>query len=158
VFTGTVPLPRNDAEKAATMIGQGGVRVSPLGMALVAGAVETGTWRPPYLLRDPQEGQTAAPESLPPVSTSDLKKLVRRSVYQGTAKDANVGSGANKVSGVAATVTYNEDGRAKTVSWFVGSRGDAAFAIAVEGKYNAAQLAASFLTGTPISSSRAPAR
>ncbi|MFD0851642.1 penicillin-binding transpeptidase domain-containing protein, partial [Actinomadura adrarensis] len=35
-FSGTVPTPKNDAEKAALMLGEG-VKVNPLAMALVAG-------------------------------------------------------------------------------------------------------------------------
>ncbi len=35
----------------------------------------------------------------------------------------------------------------KTISWFVGSDNDRAFAIAVEGTVNTAKLAARFLTG-----------
>ncbi|GAA3946443.1 penicillin-binding transpeptidase domain-containing protein [Actinomadura viridis] len=144
-FSGSVPRPANEAQKAATMIGQGGIQVSPLAMAMVAGAVETGTWRPPYLLndpRDPQQGVAAQP--LNPVPTSDMKKLMRRSVFQGTAREANVRTGAN-VSGVVAVA----DQGGKPVSWFVGSRGDLAFAIAVEGRANTAKLAAGFITGTP---------
>ncbi|MEU6039665.1 penicillin-binding transpeptidase domain-containing protein [Actinomadura sp. NPDC047616] len=146
-FTGTVPKPRNDAEKAAIAIGQGGVRVSPLAMALVAGAVDVGSWRPPYLLRSPQDPSSRFPaQTLPSVATSDLKDLVRRSVFQGTARAAEVSSGG-KVSGVYATATYTENGREKVVSWFVGSRSGTALAIAVEGHYNAAQLASTFFRG-----------
>ncbi|MFI0353835.1 penicillin-binding transpeptidase domain-containing protein [Actinomadura sp. 9N407] len=144
-FSGTVPTPANDAEKAAMMIGQGGIQVSPLSMAMAAAAVENGTWRPPYLLRDPsdlQPGITAQP--LPGRSISDMQMLYRRAVHSGTASDANIG-GAGKVSGVVDTIEQN----GKTVSWFVGSRSDLAFAIAVEGKVNAAKVAAGFLTGTP---------
>ncbi|WP_395104562.1 penicillin-binding transpeptidase domain-containing protein [Actinomadura sp. SCN-SB] len=143
-FSGTVPRPANDAEKAALMLGQGKVRVSPLAMALVAGATENGTWRPPYLLNDPRDPQQVAAQPLNPVTTSDMKLLMRRSVAQGTARSANVAGGA-RVSGVAAIA--DQDG--KPVSWFVGSRGDLAFAIAVEGRVNAAAVASYFLTGPP---------
>ena len=49
------------------------------------------------------------------------------------------------MSGVTAVVPY---GSGKTVSWFVGFRGNIAFALAVEGKVNAAKVAAKFLRGT----------
>ena len=142
-FSGSVPMPANDAEKAATMLGQGKVQVSPLAMALIAGVVESGTWRPPYVLNDPRDPQQVAPQPLNPVATSDLKDLMRRSVFSGTARDADVSSGA-VVRGVSAVA--EQDG--KTVSWFVGSRGDLAFAIAVEGRVNAAKLVPIFLTGS----------
>jgi cell division protein FtsI/penicillin-binding protein 2 len=143
-FSGTVPTPRNDAEKAALMLGQG-VEVSPLAMALVAGAIETGIWRPPYLLTEPRDPQkSVAAQPLNPIPTSDMRKLLRRSVHEGNARSANV-SGSSRVSGVAAVA--EADG--KPVSWFVGSRGDLAFAIAVEGRVDAAALARGFLTGVP---------
>nr|BFE33575.1 penicillin-binding transpeptidase domain-containing protein [Actinomadura rugatobispora] len=143
-FSGSVQAPANDAEKAAIMLGQGKVEVSPLAMALVAGVVESGTWRPPYLLNDPRDPQQVAAQPLSPVATSDLKLLMRRSVFAGAARDAEVGTGA-VVRGVAATADQN----GKPISWFVGSRGDMSFAIAVEGKVNAAKLVPIFLTGAP---------
>jgi cell division protein FtsI/penicillin-binding protein 2 len=144
-FSGSVPRPANDAEKANIMLGQGGVRVSPLAMALVAGAADSGTWRPPRLLTDPPVPQTLQPQSLEPEGFQDLRLLTQRSVFQGTARAARVQGGAT-VYGVSAAVDYTEDGRQKTVSWFVGSRSDYAFAIAIEGKASAAQLAQRFLT------------
>ena len=42
-FAGSVPSPGSDAERAADTIGQGGVTVSPLAMALVAAEVDSGT-------------------------------------------------------------------------------------------------------------------
>jgi cell division protein FtsI/penicillin-binding protein 2 len=145
-FSGSVPQPANDAEKASIMVGQGGVRVSPLSMALIAGAANSGTWRPPQLLNDPVIPQTLAPQPLDPNPFQDLRLLLQRSVSHGTAKAANVQGGAT-VYGVAATVTYLEAGRPKSVSWFVGFRGDLAFAVAIEGKVSASQVAHRFLTG-----------
>lgn len=145
-FSGTAPAPTADGEKASTMVGQGKVLASPLLMALVAGAVSSGTWRPPILLTDPATPSTLQAQILDPTPVADLKKLMRRSVFQGTARDANVRGGAT-VSGAAATVRYTERGRPKEVSWFVGFRDDLAFAIAIEGRVSAAKVAASFLTG-----------
>ncbi|GAA2084400.1 penicillin-binding transpeptidase domain-containing protein [Actinomadura alba] len=144
-FSGSVPRPRNDAEKANIMLGQGGVRVSPLTMALVAGAADSGTWRPPTLLSDPAVPRTLQAQPLEPDGFQDLRLLTRRSVFQGTAKAARVPGGAT-VYGVSAAVNYTDGGQQKTVSWFVGSQGEYAFAIAIEGKASAAQLARRFLT------------
>ncbi|WP_019629210.1 penicillin-binding transpeptidase domain-containing protein [Actinomadura atramentaria] len=150
-FTGSVPRPADDAAKAAEMVGEGGVRMSPLAMATAAAGVLNVTWRPPFLLADP--AATDAPPARPfdVATTADLQKLLRRGVVSGTARAANVSVGG-KVSGVVATVDYQENGRTKTVSWFVGSRPDLAFAIAVEGKVNPAALAARFLTGAHVPS------
>jgi cell division protein FtsI/penicillin-binding protein 2 len=148
VFTGSVPAPANAGEKALAMIGQGKVLSSPLAMALVAGSVEAGTWRPPQLLssssvQSPLQTQTppAQPYPLAPRVVSSLQNLMRRSVVSGTAKKAQPPKQA-KVYGVAATVDYD---KGKNVSWFVGYQGDLAFAIAVEGRVDAATLAAKFL-------------
>ncbi|MCW2905030.1 MAG: domain protein transpeptidase [Streptosporangiaceae bacterium] len=146
--SGTVPRPADDGAKANVMIGQGGVRVSPLSMALVAGAAASGTWRPPRLLNTPPVPQTLQPQPLDPAPFRALRPLLRRSVYEGTAKAAEVKGGAT-VYGVAATVKYNEGGRPKTVSWFVGFRGDVAFAVAIEGPISASQVAHRFLTARP---------
>ncbi|WP_328594765.1 penicillin-binding transpeptidase domain-containing protein [Actinomadura macrotermitis] len=151
VFTGSVPAPANEGDKAATFVGQGRVRVSPLNMALVAAAVQNGSWKPPYVLTVPRSTETPLPVFMDQVATSEMQKLARRSIASG-ATAANIGQGANAVNGVVASVDYDEGGVTKTVTWFVGYRADIAFAIAVEGKANLAKLAARFLTGT------APAR
>ncbi|WP_339155352.1 penicillin-binding transpeptidase domain-containing protein [Actinomadura luteofluorescens] len=144
-FTGSVPAPANDGDKAAAMVGEGAVQVSPLAMAMVAAAAYSGTWRPPYVLKDPSTTAQAPPaQSLPPESISNLKKVLSRTASRGNAKGARV---SGDVVGVAALTTYNEGGRPKTVSWFVGSSGDRAFAIAVEGVINTPALAAKFLGG-----------
>ena len=63
-FSGSVPAPANDAERAASMVGQGKIEVSPLTMALAAGTVESGTWKPPKLLKDPSSA-AADPAPVP---------------------------------------------------------------------------------------------
>jgi cell division protein FtsI/penicillin-binding protein 2 len=143
-FSGSVPPPANDAERAASMVGQGRVEVSPLSMALAAATVESGTWKPPSLIREPPTPQPIQPRSLDSASISALQPLLRQSVTGGSARSANLSG--NKVSGVVAQVPY---GSGKTVSWFVGFRGNVAFALAVEGKVNAAAVAAKFLRAVP---------
>jgi cell division protein FtsI/penicillin-binding protein 2 len=144
-FSGSVPPPSNDAERAASMVGQGNVAVSPLSMALAAATVESGTWKPPSLVKDPEPPQPIQPRSLDSDSISALLPLLRDSVAKGSARSANLSG--NKVSGVVAQVPYGSGG--KTVSWFVGFRGNVAFALAVEGKVNAAAVAAKFLRAVP---------
>jgi cell division protein FtsI/penicillin-binding protein 2 len=139
-FSGSVPPPANDAERAASMVGQGHIEVSPLAMALAAAAMENGTWKPPKLLKDPAAVQPIQPRSPDSDSISALLPLLRSSVKSGPARAANLAG--SPVSGVAAAVPY---GSGKTVSWFVGFQGNVAFALAVEGKLNAAAVAAKFL-------------
>lgn len=144
-FTGSVPTPADDAEKAAAMIGEGNVRVSPLAMALVAAAAQNGTWKPPYVLKDiPKTVQAPPPQNLQPESISSLKKTLSLTASRGNARGARV---SGDVVGVAALTTYKDGAREKTVSWFVGSVGDRAFAIAVEGRVSTPEIAAKFLTG-----------
>lgn len=145
-FSGSVPPPANDAQRAASMAGEGGVSVSPLAMALAAGTVGSGTWKPPTLVKDPAPAQPIQPRSLDSDSISALQALLRDSVKAGSARSANLSG--NKVSGVVAQVPYGPGGK-KTVSWFVGFRGNVAFALAIEGKVNAAQVAAKFLRYVP---------
>lgn len=140
-FSGTVPATQDDAGRAAAMVGQGTVEVSPLAMAMAAATVESGTWKPPRLLKDPRIAQPVQPRVLDSDSISALQPLMRRSVTSGAARAANLGG--TPVSGVAATVPY---GSGKTVSWFVGFRGNVALAIAIEGRVDAAQVAARFLS------------
>ena len=49
-FGGSVPQPHDEADLAATSIGQGRVLVSPLAMAMVAATADTGTVRAPRLV------------------------------------------------------------------------------------------------------------
>ena len=141
-FPGSVPAPTNDAQRAASMVGQGDIEVSPVSMALAAATVESGTWKPPSLVKDPAPPQPIQPRSLDSDSISALQTLMRNSVKSGSARTANLPG--NKVSGVVAQVPYRT-GSGKTVSWFVGFRGNVAFALAIEGKVNAAKVAAKFL-------------
>ena len=57
-YGGSVPQPKDAAEEAATSIGQGEVLLSPLNMAMVAAAADTGTARAPRLVLS---GPPAAP-------------------------------------------------------------------------------------------------
>ncbi len=144
-FTGSVPAPANDGDKAAAMIGEGGVQASPLAMAMVAAAAYSGTWRPPYVMKNPSTTAQAPPTVSPPGETiSNLKRVLKRSATHGSAHGARV---VGDLGGVADLTTYNEGGRPKTVTWFVGSSRDRAFAIAVEGPVNTPSIAAKFLGG-----------
>ncbi|WP_131736377.1 penicillin-binding transpeptidase domain-containing protein [Actinomadura roseirufa] len=146
-FTGSIPKPANDAEKAAIMVGEGGVRVSPLAMAMVAGAARYGTWRAPYVLKGLTDPSLTPPaQNLPRETISSLRALTTQSMRSLLAKDARV---SNDVTGIAAVPTYKDKDRERVVSWFVGSRGDLAFAVAIEGKVYASRVARTFLSRTP---------
>ena len=50
-FSGSVPSAADGADLAAETIGQGNVRMSPLAMAMVAAAVDSGRWHTPQVVR-----------------------------------------------------------------------------------------------------------
>ena len=75
-YSGSVPEPRDLTDRAATMIGQSRVQMSPLGMALVAAAADTGQARRPVLLPKVAPGG-AAGEKLPDVLRTQLRHLMR---------------------------------------------------------------------------------
>ena len=86
-FGGSVPRPNDEADLAATSIGQGRVLVSPLAMAMVAAAADTGTVRAAQLVTG---GATAASASSPGRQlsaslVSDLHEMMASVVARGTA-------------------------------------------------------------------------
>lgn len=123
VESGSVPMPVGPEEAAAAAIGQGRVEASPLLLATVAAAVSTGTWRQPVLL--PGRGASRA---LPSGVAASLRQLMRAAVASGTGRAAQGSGGA--VSGKTGTAQYGNGSVAH--AWFVGYRGDLAFAVFVE--------------------------
>lgn len=133
-FSGTLPELASDAAKAQAIAGQT-VEVSPLSMALVAGAVASGTWRPPLLVTDPKTPDPTAevlpvtpPDARPltPKVRTTLTAMMRAGVTSGTAGTAAV-PGA-PVYGVVAGPAL----AGKAQSWFVGWQGDVAVAVLIE--------------------------
>ncbi len=144
VYSGSVPAATSDATKAQEMIGQGGVTVSPLTMAAAAGAVNSGTWRPPRLVQPTSSGATGSVQQTPPQAqlldpsmVGGLEALLHRA-----ATFAGKSAGLSNVYGISAQA---DQGNGKTVSWFVGYRDQVAFAVAIEGKVDAAAVVAKFL-------------
>jgi len=129
-YVGQVPPAKDATELAASMIGQGRVLASPLGMAVVAGAVADGTWRSPVLVTSPdQSPQVQTP--VDPAVAATLRTLMRRVVTDGTGKRAAVPGAA--VHGKTGTAEFGDRAPLKTHAWFVGFRGDVAVAVLVEG-------------------------
>jgi cell division protein FtsI/penicillin-binding protein 2 len=134
-FSGSTSTVSGPAEMAAQAIGQSGVLMSPLGMAMVAAEVDSGAGLSPQLIA----GNPAA-TSQPPMaadSLTELRQLMRLAVKSGAAHPADL-SGA-EVYGQAGVV---KTGANAYLSWFVGYRGDMAVA-AIETGTTANQAAAS---------------
>ncbi len=147
-FGGSYPKPRDNAERAASAIGQGRVLASPLQMASVAAAVASGQWRAPVLVTKPAGQPTSAP-AVDPAILATLRGFMA-SVEQpgGTAAGAGLPAG---VFGKTGTAEFGSANPPETHAWFVGYRGNLAFAVIVEGGgvggRVAAPLAAKFLSG-----------
>jgi Penicillin binding protein transpeptidase domain len=138
---GSFPTPRDSVEAASAAIGQGRVAASPLQMASVAAAVASGTWRQPFVV-----GSSPRSNPLPPAAVPVLRDFMRAVVTEGTAKDVRF---AGNVYGKTGTAEYADGNPPPTHGWFVGYRGNIAFAVIVEdggfGATSAAPVAAAFL-------------
>jgi cell division protein FtsI/penicillin-binding protein 2 len=148
---GSYPKPTDQAEVAASAIGQGRVLASPVQMASVAAAVAAGRWHAPNLIAEPARpaGPTVAP--LSPVVASTLQSFMA-SVERpgGTAAGAGLPPGT---FGKTGTAEFDRGNPPPTHAWFIGYRGNVAFAVIVErggvGGRVAAPLAARFLAARP---------
>ena len=136
-FGGRVALSDEPAARAAAAIGQDGVLASPLSLAGVAATVAEGRWRGPRLLPD-----RPSPVG-PPLAAGelrDLRSLTRQVVTEGTAESLAAVSG--EVHGKTGTAEYGEGDPPPTHAWFIGYRGDLAFAVLVEGGRAGGEVAA----------------
>ncbi|HEY5857542.1 MAG TPA: penicillin-binding transpeptidase domain-containing protein [Aldersonia sp.] len=122
--TGSVPTADTPALRVEAGIGQGQVTASPFGMALVAATVAHGGVPTPTMVTGQPGIGDRQPPALPAGITDALRPMMRETVATGTAAAlADVGDLIGK-TGTA------EAGEA-THGWFVGVRGDLAFAVFV---------------------------
>jgi cell division protein FtsI/penicillin-binding protein 2 len=131
-FGGSFPQPVDTAELAAAAIGQGRVEASPAHMASVVAAAVSGVWRPPRLVLtdEPAEERVVAPGT-----SAVLTTLLRGVVTTGTAAGAGLPDAhdGSPVVGKTGSAEFGTDVPRATHAWFVGVRGDLAFAVVVEG-------------------------
>ncbi|MFD2079257.1 Cell division protein FtsI/penicillin-binding protein 2 [Actinopolymorpha cephalotaxi] len=147
-YSGSVPEPHDLVDRAASMIGQGRVLMSPLGMALVAATVDAGRPYKPVLLPDVAPGGPAG-EALPAGLVQEMRGLMRAVVADGSAKQLDLpGPDVHAKTG---TAEYGSDDPPRTHAWMIGYRGDIAFAVLVEdggaGGKDAGPVARTFLRG-----------
>ncbi|YCK42176.1 penicillin-binding transpeptidase domain-containing protein [Actinomadura sp. ATCC 39365] len=143
------PDPKDDTDLASASIGQGRVLASPLNMASVAAAIASGAWIPPRIV-----SRELVPDDRPrPLErgvVSALRKLMPAVVTDGTAKGAHFPAGT---AGKTGTAEYGSGKEPPAHSWFIGYKGDVAFAVIVEGggagSAVAAPVAARFLAALP---------
>ncbi|MFF5498061.1 penicillin-binding transpeptidase domain-containing protein [Streptomyces aquilus] len=129
-FDGSVPV-QSQAQMAASLIGQGGVRMNPLNMASVSATVESGVFRQPYLVSPDVDGRTLAKASrtMSSGTLSQLRELMAYTAGYGTAAEAMQGVYGNVG---AKTGSAEVDGQKKPNGWFTAYRGDLAAAGVVQ--------------------------
>lgn len=139
------PEPHSIVDQASASIGQGRVIATPLQMASVAATVASGTHRPATLRR-----VTVPPAGTPMPSNVALamQDFMRGVVAEGTATAARMPG--EPVAGKTGTAEFGTEKPLHTHAWFIGFRGDLAFAVIVEdggfGGEVAAPLARAFLS------------
>ena len=149
-FGGSVPRPNDEADLAATSIGQGRVLVSPLGLAMVAAAADTGTVRAPQLMTSTSAADASSSgRQLPASVVSDLHEMMASVVARGTAAGQGLPAGTYAKTG---TAQYGTTSPLKTDAWLMGFKGNIAFAALVvnstgNGGPTCGPIVAKFLNG-----------
>lgn len=147
-FDGSVPAHTSDNDKAAAMIGQGEVEVSPLVMASVAATVKEGSFKQPVLVPDVVKKYRTGREPAA-VVVRQLRTLMGAVVTDGS------GAALRGISGnpgaKTGTAEFGTGNALRTHAWMIGFRGDLAFAVFLEdggsGGKDAGPVAARFLRG-----------
>jgi beta-lactamase class D len=142
-------FPENSDETslAASAFGQGRVLTSPLNMASVAAAAADGEWRSPRLVStslasravDAGGRKPEAPHRVQPAVTRALHSLMPAVVSEGTASGVSFPPGT---AGKTGTAEFGTGENPPTHAWFIGYRGDLAFAVIVEDGGTGAEAAA----------------
>ncbi|MEU9671004.1 penicillin-binding transpeptidase domain-containing protein [Streptomyces bobili] len=129
-FDGAVPV-QSAAQKAAELIGQGGVRMNPLNMASVAATVRSGSFHQPYLVAPSVDDRTLAKaaRTMSAQTVSQLRDLMNYTAAYGTAAEAMAGLGPDYG---AKTGSAEVDGQKEANGWFTAYRGDLAAAGVVQ--------------------------
>jgi hypothetical protein len=129
-FDGAVPV-QSAAQKAAELIGQGGVRMNPLNMASVAATVRSGSFHQPYLVAPSVDDRTLAKaaRTMSAKTVSQLRELMNYTAAYGTAAEAMAGLGPDYG---AKTGSAEVDGQKEANGWFTAYRGDLAAAGVVQ--------------------------
>jgi len=126
-ITGAVPAAPDLVQRAEDAFGQGQVLASPLGMALVGATVAHGAPVVPQLVAGRPTEVLAAATAPDPAALEQVRTMMRAVVTEGTATALN---GLGDVRGKTGTAEFTNDG-SRAHGWFVGYRGDLAFAVLV---------------------------
>lgn len=125
--TGKIPPAESVPARVEAGIGQGQMLTTPFGMALVAATVANGRTPLPQLIREiPTEGRR--PGALPGGVATALRSMMGDVVTGGTAREL---AGHGGLRGKTGTAQFGDGSQAH--GWFIGYRGDLAFATLVVG-------------------------
>ena len=145
-FLGSVPVDGAGVDHAASMIGQGKVLASPLGMATVAASVAAGHTVTPVLVVEPGRAPAAGAAPLTAAEASQLQGLMRSVVTEGGHGKLAALKG-EPVLAKTGTASYGADVRFH--GWMIAVQGDLAVAAftedATSGTADAEPLVVSFL-------------
>jgi len=126
-YSGSVPETTSTVDRAASMIGQGRVLMSPLALAMVAATVTSGQARAPSLVAEQGGEPTADP--LRGDLARDLAATMRLVVTEGTA--TNLRGVPGDIGAKTGTAEFGNADPPRTHGWLIGFRGDVAFACLV---------------------------
>ena len=124
---GQFTTPSQPVDLAADAFGQGTDLVNPLSQATVAAAIEHGTW---LRVTSPAPRQAAQPRAIGAAILATLRPMMRAVVTSGTATGVRF---RPRVYGKTGTAQYGNGPNPPSHGWFIGYRGDLAFAVLVEG-------------------------
>lgn len=125
-YDGSVPVPKDETEKAASMIGQGRVQANPLIMASVTATAVSGEFHQPSVTAGNADGTRTEP--LPDRVVTQLRGLMRATVTDGTARVLADLPGEIGAKTGTAEVSDDQDNN----GWLVAHRGNVAVAVVVE--------------------------
>ncbi|WP_185975688.1 penicillin-binding transpeptidase domain-containing protein [Tessaracoccus rhinocerotis] len=137
---GTVQPNNSAIDRAASMIGQGQITMSPLGMAAVAASVASGKTTIPWVVAGTQAEATAAP--LTAAETAALQQMMTAVITQGPGKSlAPIMTGAK-----TGTAEWGPVGNYKHHGWMISWNQNYAIAAFVEDGVSGSTSAAPLIT------------
>ncbi|MFD7659470.1 penicillin-binding transpeptidase domain-containing protein [Actinosynnema sp. NPDC059797] len=132
-ITGSAPPATDVVERAEDGFGQGKVLASPFGMALVAATVASGEVPVPSVLADRETEVERTPTPPAPEVLEPLRAMMREVVESGSAPQLKP---FGDVRGKTGTAQFGDG--ANSHGWFIGYRGDVAFATLLLGTNSSA--------------------
>ncbi|WP_232836429.1 penicillin-binding transpeptidase domain-containing protein [Lentzea terrae] len=146
-ITGSLPPATDVVERAEDAFGQGKVVASPFGMALVSASIAKGSMPVPQLVRGKETKADKQPAGPPAAALDPVRQMMREVVDYGTAPQLKP---YGDVRGKTGTAQFGDG--VHSHGWFMGYRGDLAFATLVlsgETSTPAVDVAARFLKAVP---------